>query len=166
MRKFVRVTIIVCLSVAAVPAVVFGYLWLRIWYQTTQVENFYEEHHLLNEMRAVQKQSTNDSPSAREALMRVLPLGADRETAVTVLHREGFGCKTKVEPTNTQVRQRFMEARGLTNSPDDSRTKKEWVDCQVGTPGVMGYGHWIVDLEFDADGHLSDARVAIWNIFL
>src|SRR5258705_7660565 len=127
MRKFVRITIIVCLSVAAVPAAVFGYLWLWIWYQTAQVESFYEEHHLLNEMRSVQKQSTNDSPSAREALMRMLPLGADRETAVTVLHREGFGCKAKVEPTNTQLRQRFMEARGLTSTPDDSRTKKEWV---------------------------------------
>jgi hypothetical protein len=30
----------------------------------------------------------------------------------------------------------------------------------------MGYGHWIVDLEFDADGRLSDAGIAIWNIFL
>jgi hypothetical protein len=29
----------------------------------------------------------------------------------------------------------------------------------------MGYAHWIVDVEFDADARLSDARVAIWNIF-
>ena len=29
----------------------------------------------------------------------------------------------------------------------------------------MGYGQWIVDLEFDAEGHLNDAGVAIWNIF-
>jgi hypothetical protein len=34
------------------------------------------------------------------------------------------------------------------------------------SPNVVGYKQWIVDLEFDADGHLSDARVAIWNIFL
>jgi hypothetical protein len=25
---------------------------------------------------------------------------------------------------------------------------------------------WIVELEFDAEGRLSNARVAIWNIFL
>jgi hypothetical protein len=34
------------------------------------------------------------------------------------------------------------------------------------SPNVVGYKQWIVDLEFDADEHLSDARVAIWNIFL
>jgi hypothetical protein len=54
----------------------------------------------------------------------------------------------------------------LTNIPIDSRTRKEWVDCQARTPNIMGYGHWIVNLEFDADGHLSDAGIAIWNIFL
>jgi hypothetical protein len=30
----------------------------------------------------------------------------------------------------------------------------------------MGYDHWIVDLEFEADGHLSDARVTILYLFL
>ena len=163
MRKFVRIAIIVCLSVAAVPAVVFGYLWFK----TAQVESFYQEHRLLNEMRAVQKQSTNDSPSARKVLLQILPQGADKEAAVAVLHREGFGCQAIAEPiTDTRLRQRFMEARRLASIGDDSRTRKEWVDCQVETPSVMGVGHWIVDLEFDADGHLSDAGVAIWNIFL
>jgi uncharacterized membrane-anchored protein len=54
----------------------------------------------------------------------------------------------------------------LKNVPNDRRAKKDWVDCQVETPNVMGDKHWIVDLEFDADGHVSDARIAIWNIFL
>jgi hypothetical protein len=167
MRKFVGISIIVCLSVAAVPTVLFGSLWLWTWYKTGQVESFYQEHRLLREMRAVQDNSTNDSGPAREALLQILQLGTDREAAVAVLRREGFGCQTIAEPvTDTGLRQRFIEARGLTNIPTDSRTKKEWVDCQVGTPNVMGYKHWIVDLEFDADGHLSDARIAIWNIFL
>jgi hypothetical protein len=167
MRKFLRIAIIVCLSAAAVPAVLFGWLWLWIWYETAQVESFYQEHRLLREMRAVQDNSTNDSGPAREVLLQITPLGTDREAAVAVLRREGFGCHTKAEPiTDTRLRQRFMEARGLTNIPNDSRTEKEWVDCQAETPNVMGYEHWIVDLEFDADGHLSDARVAIWNIFL
>ena len=30
----------------------------------------------------------------------------------------------------------------------------------------MGYDHWTVDLEFDADGNLSDARVVILYLFL
>ena len=88
-------------------------------------------------MRAVQKQSTSDSGPAREALLRTLPLGADKEIAVAVLRREGFGCH-------------------ITTG----------VDCQVETQSVMGYDHWIVDLEFDADKHLSDAGVAILYIFL
>jgi hypothetical protein len=167
MRKFVRIAIIVCLSVAAVPAVLFGSLRLWICYRTAQVEGFYQEHRLLHEMRAVQKQSTNDSPSAREALLQILPLGADRDAAVGVLHREGLGCHAIAEPiTDTRLRQRFMEDRGLPNIPNDSRTRKEWVDCQAETPNFMGYEYWIVDLEFDADGHLNDAGVAIWNIFL
>jgi hypothetical protein len=167
MRKFARIAILVCLLIAAVPAVLFGVLWLWTWYKAAQVESFYQEHRFLREMRAVQDNSTNDSGPAREALLQLLPLGADKEAAVAVLRREGFGCQAIAEPiTDTRLRQRFLEARGLPNIPNDSRTRKEWVDCQVGSPNVMGYKHWIVDLEFDADGHLRDARVAIWNIFL
>lgn len=33
------------------------------------------------------------------------------------------------------------------------------MDCQLETQTVMGYDHWIVDLEFEANGRLSDARV-------
>ena len=165
MRKFVRIAIIVCLSVATVPAVLFGYLWLWIWYNTAQVESFYQEHRLLREMRAVQKDSTNNSGPAREALLQILPLGTDREAAVAVLRKEGFVCQTIAEPiTDTRLRQRFIEARGLTSIPNDSRTRKEWVDCQARTPNIMGYGNWIVDLEFD--GHRTDAGIAVWNIFL
>jgi hypothetical protein len=36
----------------------------------------------------------------------------------------------------------------------------------VETLDVLGYGHWIVDLEFDGDRQLSDARIVILNIFL
>ena len=167
MRKIVRIAIIVCLSIAAVPAALFAYLWLWGWYRTAQVERFYQEHRLLGEMRAAEKQSTNDSASAREAVLQLVPLGTDRDAAVDLLHREGLDCQTIAEPiTHTRLRQRFTEARGLNNTPNDSRRKIEWVDCQTRTPNVMGYGQWIVDLEFDAEGHLNDAGVAIWNIFL
>ncbi len=167
MRKFVRIAILLCLSVAAVPAALFGCLWLWMSHRTAQVESYYQEHRMVSEMRAVQKESTNDSGPAREVLLRLLPLGTDREAAIAVLRREGFGCQTIAEPiTNTRLRQRFMEARGSTSGPHDTRTRKRFVDCQMETPNVMAHEHWIVDLEFDADGHLTDAGIAMWNIFL
>ena len=167
MPKFVRIAIIVCLSLVAAPAVLFGSLRLWLWHKTAQVEGFYQEHSLLRVMRSAQADSTNDSAPAREAVLGILPLGTDKERAVAVLRNEGFGCQDIAEPiTDTRLRQRFIEARGLTNKPIDNRTRRVWVDCQVGTPNVMGYKHWIVDLEFDADARLSDAGVAIWNIFL
>jgi hypothetical protein len=166
-RKFAKIAIIACLSAAAVLAVLFGSLSLWFWYKTAQVESLYQGHRLLSEMRAIQKSGTNDSALSREALLRVLPLGTNRETAVVMLRREGLGCQTISEPiTDTGLRRRFVEARGLTNIPNDSRSKRDFVDCQSLTPSVLGYTQWIVDLEFDANGHLSDAGVAIWNIFL
>jgi hypothetical protein len=166
-RKFVRIALVVCLAVTAIPVALFASLWLWTWYKTAQVESFYRQNRLLAEMRAGQKDSTNDSARAREALLAIVPLGTDREAAVAVLRREGLGCQTIAEPiTDTRLRQRFLKARGLTNIPNDGRTRKDFVDCQARTPNVLGYEQWIVDLEFDADGHLSDAGVAIWNIFL
>src|SRR5207253_9664694 len=130
-------------------------------------DNFYRENRLLGEMREGQKDSTNDSAPARETLLKIVPLGTDRETAIAVLRREGLRCQTIAEPiTDTRIRQRFLEARGVTNIPNTDRTRKDFVDCQTMSPNVLGYQQWIVDLEFDGDGHLSDARVAIWNIFL
>jgi hypothetical protein len=166
-RKFVKGALLVCLAVTTVPVVLLASLSLWTWYKTGQVESFYRENHLLGKMRAVQKDSTNDSASAREALLEVVPLGTDRETAVGLLRREGLSCQTIREPiTDTRLRQRFLETRGLTNIPNNGRTRKDFVDCQTMSPNVLGYKHWILDLKFDADGHLSDAGVAIWNIFL
>jgi len=163
-RKFVRIALVVCLAVAAVPVVRFGSVWLWTWYQ---VESFYQKKRLLSEMRAGQSDGTNDSAPAREALLQILPLGTDREAAVDVLRSEGFGCQTIAEPiTDTRLHHRFIEARRLASSPNDSRTRKDFVDCQMRAPNIIGYKHWIVDLEFNADGHLSEVGIAIWNIFL
>lgn len=165
MRKFAKIALIVCLVATAVPAAMFASL--RLWYQTAKVDSFYRENRLLGEMRDGEKESTNDSASARDVLLKMVPLGTDRETAIAVLRREGLGCQTIAEPiTHTRLRQRFLEARGLTNIPNTGRTRKDFVDCQTMSPNVLGPMQWIVDLEFDGDGHLSDARVAIWNIFL
>jgi hypothetical protein len=78
-RKFVRIALVVCLAVTAVPVALFASLWLWTWYKTTQVDSFYRENRLLGEMHAGQKDSTNDPAPAREALLKVVPLGTDRE---------------------------------------------------------------------------------------
>lgn len=112
---------------------------------------------------AAQKDGGGESKPARQALLQMLPLGADKEAAMAVL-RKGLGCQPI---TGARIRQQLsIGARGLTNDPDDRRTNKEWVDCQLEIQNVMGYDHWIVDLEFEADGHLSDARVTILYLFL
>lgn len=138
-----------------------------MWFRTARVESFYREHHLFAEMLAGQQGSTNDSSPAREALLKIVPLGTDRDAVSEVLRREGLGCQTIAEPvTDTRLRRRFLEVRDLATSANDGRARTDYVDCQATTPNVLGQRQWIVDLAFDADGHLSDAGVAIWNIFL
>jgi len=167
LRKFVKIALIVCLAVTAVPVFLFALLWLWTSYKPAQAESFYQKNRLLNEMRTRQKDATNDSASARDALLQILPLGTDREAALAVLRREGFDCHNIPEPvTDTRLRQRFIEGRGLTNIPNDDRTGKNFVNCQAGSPNVYGYTTWIVDLEFGADGRLSEVGVATWNIFI
>jgi hypothetical protein len=163
-RKFVRIALVICLAIAAVSI---ASRWLWGWYKAAQVESFYREHPLLSEIRARQKASPNDSAAARQAFLEIVPLGTDREAAIDVLRKEGFGRKPIAESiTDTQLRQRFLEARGLTNIPNNGRTRKDSVNCQMTSPAVLGYTHWITDLGFDADGRLSKARTAMWNIFL
>ncbi|WP_079542316.1 hypothetical protein [Bradyrhizobium lablabi] len=166
MRKFVRVALIACLVVAPVPSALFAALWFWTWSKNSQVESFYREHPLLSEMRARQPSGTNDSPPARQALLEIVPLGTNREAAVAALGKEGFVCQTVVEPVaDTRLRQRFLEARGLTNIPNNNRTK-DLLECLAGAPAFVAYTTWITYLEFDADGRLSEARVATWTIFI
>jgi hypothetical protein len=139
-RKFVKCALLVCLAVTAVLVVLVASLSLWTWYKTAQVESFYRENRLLGEMRAGQKDSTNDSAPAREALLEIVPLGTDREAAIAVLRREGLVCQTIAEPiTDTRLRQRFLKAHGLTNIPNNGRTRKDFVDCQTMSPNVLGY---------------------------
>jgi hypothetical protein len=121
----------------------------------------------LREMRAVQHESTNDAGPAREALLQMVPLGVSKDEALTVLRREGFGCQTIAAPvTNTRLRQRSLEVDDSPIGSNNRRAKRSWIDCQVRIPNVLGYNHWIVDLEFDVDERLGDAGVAEWSIFL
>jgi hypothetical protein len=142
-QKFFRVALIVCLVVAAVPILLAGSLWLWSSYKSAEVENFYREHALLNEIRRRQESGTNDSASGRQALFEVVPVGSDREVAIALLRKEGLGCQTIRDPT-----------------------RKGYIECQFMSPAVLGYTHWIIVLQFDDSDRLTEARVAKWNIFL
>jgi hypothetical protein len=150
-RKLVVSLTAIGLAVAATPFILYGWLQFQTWY-------FHQERRLLREMRAAQSQSTNDSALARDVLLRVVPLGTDREEASAILRSEGFGCQSIAKPiTETRLRLR---------SADSTRVRDSWIDCQALAPNVLGNKQWVVDLEFDPDGHLNDVGVAMWNIFL
>jgi len=95
----------------AVPSALVSVLWLWNWHKSAQVDSFYPDHPLLNELRGRQEASTNDSAPARQALLETVPLGTGRDVAIAVLRKEGFGCKTIAEPiTDTRLRLRFLGA--------------------------------------------------------
>jgi hypothetical protein len=100
---------------------------------------FYREHPLLGEMRAVENQSTNNSAAAREVFLKIIPPGTDRQAAIAMLRKEMLNCQGAISPLLT---------------------------CQTMSPGGLGQVQWIVYLDFDADERLTDARIAIWSIFL
>ena len=136
-RQFVRTALIILLALMALPAALFVAAWLWFWYKTAEVDGFYREHRLLGEMRTAEKQSTNNSEPARNVLVKAIPLGTDRAAAIALLRKEKLDCQG--------------------GGP---------VNCQALTANVFGYKQWIIDLEFDGEERLSDARVAIWNISL
>jgi hypothetical protein len=165
-RKFVR-SATVYLGVTAVSIALVASLWLWAWYRAAQVESFYREHPLLSGLRVREKRSTNYSAAARESLLEVVPLGTDRDAAIAVLLKAGFGCKAVTESAaDTELRSHFLKSYGLTPPANDGPNGKGFVDCQAGSPAILGNVHWIVGLRFDVNGRLIDARVAIWNIFL
>ncbi|NOJ44415.1 hypothetical protein [Bradyrhizobium australiense] len=166
MRNFIRIALLVCSAVAAVPIVLAGALWLWSWHAAAEAERFYRDHPLLGQMSSLQKSSTNASQDARKAWLDLVPLGTAREVAIAAIPNEGFECKTIVEPiADRQLRQRFLKARGLKDIANDTQGGKNRVDCQMTSPALVGHEHWIVDLQFNTGG-LSEARVAKWNIFL
>jgi hypothetical protein len=139
LRKFLKIALLVCLAIAAIPAAMIIMIWLWIWQVNAAADEFYREHPLLGEMRAAEKMSTNGSAPAREAFLKIVPPGTDREAVIAMLRKETLNCQGAVGPLLT---------------------------CQTMSPGGLGHKQWTLYLDFDADGRLSDARIAIWNIFL
>ena len=148
---------------AALPVVifiiiVFGSITFQIGNRAAQVENFDRAHRLVREMHAVSGGiSISDSSSARVALLRFLPPATKRDTAIAELHKEGFECETIVGPrADNQLHQHY---------PLDGKPNKiDLVDCQLKSPSPIGYFLWTVELEFDTEQQLNDARVSAASV--
>jgi len=73
-RKFAKIALVVCLTVLSVPAALYSFVWLWVWYKTAEVDSFYQEHRLLGEMRAGEKESTNNSAHRLDPFRKSEPL--------------------------------------------------------------------------------------------
>ena len=137
-----------------------GSLWAWTSYKSAQIEAYYRELPLLNRMHGREKHSSNNSEGARQALLDTVPLGSGREDAFAALHEQGrFSCKPRV------VSEVERQLAGFSIQPQDHTAAQDFVECMSGAPSILAHTVWIVRLEF-ADGRLSDARVAVWHIFL
>jgi hypothetical protein len=141
--KFLRIVLIVCVAVVAVPVVLGGLLLLRSW---VQVESFYFSKPLLREMRAVEPDTSFDSAPAREVLLQRLP--PDREAAVAMLRGERFDCSNGIRSA----------------IPARMRARPKVVICYLDAPGVFSSYRWHVGFEIDDDQHVSEAGVAIFAV--
>lgn len=139
LRKLLKMALLVCLAIAAFPAAIAIMISFWIWSVNAEADKFYRDHPLLGEMRAVEKQSTNNSEAARAVFLKIVPPGTDRQSAITMLRKETLNCQGAIGPLLT---------------------------CQTMSPSGLGQLQWILYLDFDADERLTDARIAIWSIFL
>ncbi|WP_144441152.1 hypothetical protein [Bradyrhizobium sp. CCGE-LA001] len=129
--KSIRSFVIVLSVVAAVPAGLIAVLWIWFSYETAKVDRFYLDNRLFGAMRESEKQSTNDSASARDALLKMIPLGTGKDTVIAFLRNEGLGCRAKPEPiTNTELQRRLLGGQ----APIDNLTKKECVRLSGNDP--------------------------------
>ena len=138
-KKLVKYVLWAFLALVVIPiALLFLYgSWLEL-----ETADFYRSRPVLGSMKSVHDgRWTNDSYSARGALLEHLPTGTKLNVALTALKSENFSCTTKATPSNASV------------------------DCQLLAPAGLGSTRWIVDLEFDEPGRLTGAKVAAWNIF-
>jgi hypothetical protein len=166
-QRALKIVVIVALAASAVPVALIASVWIWTAYKTAQIDAFYRECPLLGKMQERQSENMNYPAAARDAFIQIMPLGTARDAVITALRNEGFGCQTIRESArDVELRRRILEARGLTKSQKDEQAEKGYVDCQIVLSGVVGEIRWIVDLQFDADERLIEARVAKWHTFL
>ncbi|QWG19156.1 hypothetical protein KMZ68_04585 [Bradyrhizobium sediminis] len=143
MRRSVKYAVWALLALLAVVIIPVVSLFLSGILRQAETVSFYRARPILNSMNSVHDRIwTNDSHSARSVLLERFPIGTELNTALPTLQREGFECTRP--PT-------------VSDAP---------VDCQLLAPAASGGStRWIVDLRFDERDRLTDAKVAVWNIW-
>ena len=139
MRRFVRYVVWALLAVVIIPV---GSFFLYAILRQAETASFYRARPILNSMNSVHDHIwTNDSRSARSVLLERFPIGTELNTALPTLQREGFECVP-------------------------AHVSDATVDCQLLAPATSGGStRWIVDLWFDERAGLTEAKVAVWNIW-
>ena len=141
MRRAIKYVLWALLALVMIPvALLFLYWGLR----ELETANFYRSRPILHSMNSVHDGVwTNGSKSARSVLLERFPIGTELNGAIPALKREAFECVKPMAPSNGRV------------------------NCQLLAPVASGSStRWIVDLQFDELGKLTDAKVAVWNISL
>jgi hypothetical protein len=138
-KRWIKYFLWAFVGFAVIPAATLFLYW--VWLQRATTD-FYRSRPILHSMKSVRPSvSTNNSDSARSALLGRFPIGTEQNDILAALKSEDFDCGRQAPST----------------AP---------VECQLLAPAVVGYTQWIVTLQFEEPGRLTDARVAVWHIFL
>jgi hypothetical protein len=139
-RRSIKYALRAFLALVMIPFALLSLYWGWLEFETA---NFYRSRPILHSMKSVHDGTwTNDSYAARSVLLDRFPIGTELNAALTALKSEDFGCSKQTAPSAAPV------------------------DCQLLAPAVLGFTRWIVGLQFNESGRLTDAKVAAWNIFL
>ena len=146
MRTLLKFLIGLALLLAAIAGL---YLYERF-----KIAQFYDGRPVLNELAASHDNVwSDDSAAIRQTLLRLFPIGTDKERIRSVLSNEDFGCQQTLSGVRIV-------------SGDAVRQKPDYLDCQLLVPAFIGSRHWIIDLWFDNHDRLTGVRAAIWNIWM
>ena len=139
MRRYFKYAVWALLAAVIIPV---GAFFMYAVLRQAETASFYDARPILNSMKRVHDGIwTNNSHLARGALLERFPIGTEVNAALPTLQREGFGCGPATVSNAT-------------------------VNCQLSAPAASGGSTlWIVDLWFDERDRLTDAKVAIWNIW-
>jgi hypothetical protein len=128
--------------VLVVPVAGIAYVVLSVIWSILSLQYFYYVRPIVQEMGSVSGGISDDSPSARDTLLRNIPIGTDATAAVAVLVGEGFRCAK--QPLTSEL---------------------HWV-CRLQAPSFIGWTNWTIELQFDEPGYLTGAKVAVWSVGL
>ena len=138
MRRSVKYAVWALLAAMIISV---GAFFLYAILRQAETATFYGARPVVNSLNGVHDGIwTNDSYSARNALLERIPIGTELNSALPTLQSEGFECARPTAASDAQV------------------------DCQLLASASGGSTRWILNLRFDERDRLTAAKVAAWNI--